>query len=50
MATADATIGRPGGRKAPSYGRAERRLAAWMVSPSLIVIALVAAYPIGYAL
>ena len=50
MATADATIGRPGGRKAPSYGRAERRLAAWMVSPSLIVIALVAAYPIGYAI
>ena len=37
----------PGGR---GYGRSERRLAAWMISPSLVVIALVAAYPIGYAL
>ena len=27
----------------------ERRLAAVMVSPSLLLIALVAAYPIGYA-
>src|SRR5688572_28048211 len=33
-----------------SYGRSERRLAAWMLSPSLIVMALVAAYPIGYAI
>src|SRR5680860_786700 len=31
-------------------GLSERRLAAAMVSPSLIVIALVAAYPIGYAI
>jgi multiple sugar transport system permease protein len=28
----------------------ERRLAAYLVSPSLVVIALVAAYPIGYAI
>ncbi len=28
----------------------ERRLAAFMVSPSLLLIALVAAYPIGYAI
>ncbi|HEV2724551.1 MAG TPA: sugar ABC transporter permease [Thermoleophilaceae bacterium] len=40
--------GRPSGGH--GYGSAERRLAAWMVSPSLVVIALVAAYPIGYAL
>lgn len=31
------------------YGSGERRLAAGMLSPSLVVIALVAAYPIGYA-
>lgn len=36
------------GRK-PSYGRSERRLAAILLSPSLLLIALVAAYPIGYA-
>jgi multiple sugar transport system permease protein len=32
-----------------SRGLSERRLAAVMVSPSLFLIALVAAYPIGYA-
>jgi multiple sugar transport system permease protein len=32
-----------------SRGISERRLAAYMVSPSLLLIALVAAYPIGYA-
>jgi multiple sugar transport system permease protein len=32
-----------------SRGMSERRLAAFMVSPSLVLIALVAAYPIGYA-
>ena len=42
-----ATVARP--RKRGS-GLSERRLAAAMVSPSLIVIALVAAYPIGYAI
>jgi multiple sugar transport system permease protein len=31
------------------YGRSERRLAAAMLAPSLLVIAAVAAYPIGYA-
>lgn len=31
------------------YGRGERRLAAMMLAPSLLVIAAVAAYPIGYA-
>jgi trehalose/maltose transport system permease protein len=31
------------------YGRSERRLAAMMMAPSLLVIAAVAAYPIGYA-
>jgi multiple sugar transport system permease protein len=33
-----------------SAGLSERRLAAAMVSPSMILIALVAAYPIGYAI
>ena len=32
------------------YGSGERRLALAMLSPSMIVIALVAAYPIGYAI
>jgi ABC-type glycerol-3-phosphate transport system permease component len=35
--------------KRGGYGRSERRLAAAMLAPSLIVIAAVAAYPIGYA-
>src|SRR5688572_16972984 len=35
--------------KRRSRGLSERRLAAVMVSPSLLLIALVAAYPIGYA-
>ncbi len=38
------------GRRAPSYGRSERRLAALLLSPSLVLIGLVAAYPIGYAI
>jgi multiple sugar transport system permease protein len=28
----------------------QRRLAAWMLSPALILVAIVAAYPIGYAI
>ncbi|MCW2920529.1 MAG: transporter permease [Thermoleophilia bacterium] len=32
-----------------SYGRSERRLAAILLAPSMLLIALVAAYPIGYA-
>jgi multiple sugar transport system permease protein len=39
--------GTPAGRR--SRGISERRLATYMVSPSLALIALVAAYPIGYA-
>jgi trehalose/maltose transport system permease protein len=49
MATFAETIGRPARRRRRS-GLSERRLAAAMLSPSLIVIALVAAYPIGYAI
>src|SRR5919197_858799 len=33
-----------------SRGLSERRLAFFMVSPSMLLIALVAAYPIGYAI
>src|SRR3954453_10591279 len=41
----------PAGTSAPRRyrGLSERRLAAYMVSPSLVLIALVAAYPIIYA-
>ena len=42
-----ATVARPRRQRS---GLSERRLAAAMVSPSLVVIALVAAYPIGYAI
>ena len=49
MATASATIPRRPTRRRRS-GLSERRLAAAMVAPSLIVIAAVAAYPIGYAI
>jgi multiple sugar transport system permease protein len=31
-------------------GMTQRRLAGWMLSPSLILVAIVAAYPIGYAI
>jgi multiple sugar transport system permease protein len=37
-------------RKRRSRGLSERRLAAVMTAPSLVVIGLVAAYPIGYAI
>src|SRR5918997_2135796 len=33
-----------------SRGLSEKRLAFFMVSPSMVLIALVAAYPIGYAI
>jgi len=49
MGTAEATVGRvrePRRRR----GLSQRQLAAAMLSPSLVVIALVAAYPIGYAI
>src|SRR5215211_9550966 len=32
------------------YGQSERRTAATMLTPALIVVAIVAAYPIGYAI
>jgi len=47
MATVDATVSQPRRRRP---GLTERRLAALMVAPSLVVICLVAAYPIGYAI
>ena len=46
--TAEATFVKP--RKRRRSGLSERRLAAAMVSPSLIVILVVAAYPIIYAI
>jgi len=46
-ATASEKVTRP--RRRISAEQAEKRLAAKMVSPSLILIAIVAAYPIGYA-
>jgi len=50
MEAATARLGR--GRKArkKSYGSEERRLAALLLTPAMAVIALVAAYPIGYAI
>jgi multiple sugar transport system permease protein len=45
-----ATVEAPARRKRRSRGFSERRLAAFMVGPSLLLIALVAAYPIGYAI
>src|SRR5918998_31980 len=50
MEAATARLGKRrsgGGRR---YGSGERRLAWGMLAPSMIVIALVAAYPIGYAI
>jgi multiple sugar transport system permease protein len=46
-ATASQKVTRP--RRRVTAEQAEKRLAAKMVSPSLILIAIVAAYPIGYA-
>jgi multiple sugar transport system permease protein len=48
MEAASVTTGTPTKRR--SRGVSERRLAAYMVSPSLLLIALVAAYPIIYAI
>jgi len=47
VATAEATLTTPRGRRS---GLSQRQLAAAMVSPSLVLIALVAAYPILYAI
>jgi multiple sugar transport system permease protein len=49
MEAATARVGRRGRRKKKSYGSEERRLATLLLSPAMVVIALVAAYPIGYA-
>ena len=50
MEAATARLGRGRRRrKKRSYGSEERRLATLLLSPSMVVIALVAAYPIGYA-
>jgi multiple sugar transport system permease protein len=47
----EATTARVGRRRARRrYGEGERRLAAAMLSPAMVIIALVAAYPIGYAI
>jgi multiple sugar transport system permease protein len=48
MEAATARLGR--GPTKRRYGSGERRLAAAMLSPAMVVIALVAAYPIGYAI
>ena len=48
MAEATAQTGAP--QKRRSRGLSEKRLAFWMVSPSMVLIALVAAYPIIYAI
>lgn len=47
MEAASIQAGTPTGRR--SRDLSERRLAAYMVSPSVALITLVAAYPIGYA-
>ncbi len=48
MTEATANTGAP--QKRRSRGLSEKRLAFWMVSPSMVLIALVAAYPIIYAI
>jgi multiple sugar transport system permease protein len=50
MEAATARMGRGKRRKQKSYGSEERRLAALLLTPAMAVIALVAAYPIGYAI
>jgi trehalose/maltose transport system permease protein len=49
MEAATARLRRRPAQRGGGYGRSERRLAAAMLAPSLLVIAAVAAYPIGYA-
>ena len=49
MAVAAPPVGSRVPRKKRRSGLSERRLAGLMVSPSILLIALVAAYPIGYA-
>ena len=47
---AEATISTGAPQKRRSRGLSEKQLAFWMVSPSMLLIALVAAYPILYAI
>jgi multiple sugar transport system permease protein len=47
MEAATARLGRRAAKR--RYGAGERRLAAAMLSPAMVVLAVVAAYPIGYA-
>ena len=46
---AEATVSTGAPRKRRSRGLSEKGLAFWMVTPSMVLIALVAAYPILYA-
>jgi multiple sugar transport system permease protein len=50
MEAASVSAGRRARKQKLSYGRGERRFAWLMLTPALAVIALVAAYPIGYAI
>ena len=50
MEASTARLGRRRSRGRSRYGSGERKLALAMLSPSMVVIALVAAYPIGYAI
>jgi multiple sugar transport system permease protein len=50
MEASTARLGRRRSRGRDRYGSGERKLALAMLSPSMVVIALVAAYPIGYAI
>ncbi|HEX5897451.1 MAG TPA: sugar ABC transporter permease [Thermoleophilaceae bacterium] len=49
MEAATARLGRGRKKRGKTYGSEERRLAALLLTPAMAVIALVAAYPIGYA-
>jgi multiple sugar transport system permease protein len=49
MEAATARLGRRR-KRGKTYGSEERRLAALLLTPAMAVIALVAAYPIGYAI
>ena len=49
MEAATAKLGRGRKKRGKTYGSEERRLAALLLTPAMAVIALVAAYPIGYA-
>ncbi|MEP9412792.1 sugar ABC transporter permease [Gordonia sp. VNQ95] len=47
--TGPARVAAPGGKKLSEGKKAERRLAFWLVLPSIIMMALVTGYPIIYA-